>query len=311
MLIVFGAIAMELRVPVDQFPTQTLQATASDYVMNAGGKATAQAFAATRSGAKVAIIGKTGIDDYAKRIVDKLRREGVVTTGVGKSESTHTGLKIIATDKTGQVQIINSPGANTQASAEQCPEEILKEQSILLLQTDLNGKENLELLKKAKANGAKTILNLAPTITITQDVLDNLDYLILNNREAKNFAAKMGIPSDANAKKIAEALSKIGNLTCIITLGEDGAIAYSPEDKIWHTPGIELKNLVDRHAAEDVFCGTFAACVQASMHISSALRRANIAAGISCEKAGGLASFPYLSEIDERLAELGDIEADN
>jgi ribokinase len=308
MLIVFGAISMELHLPVNKFPSKGIMATASDYTLNAGGKAANQAYAATRSGAKVALIGKTGVDDYSKRILDKVRREGVVTSGVGKSDTMHTGLDIICKHEvTGDIQIIKSPGANTQISAEQIPEEVLSKDNVVLVQSDIDMKENLILLKNAKAGGATTIMNLSPSINIKQEILSCLDYLIVNSTEAAKLAEKLGLPAEGNSKKIAQALAQVGKLTCIVTRGENGSVAYTADNKGYNTPALKLENFVDHHGAEDAFCGTFAACIHAKMPLSGALKRASIAASLTCENTGGQDAFPYLASINEKLEELGDV----
>ncbi|MFK7838790.1 MAG: PfkB family carbohydrate kinase [Bdellovibrionales bacterium] len=306
MLIVFGSISMELHIPVDQFSTTTTHALAHDYTLNAGGKAANQAYAATRSGAKVALIGKTGDDDYAKRILDKVRREGVITSGVGKSDNVHTGLDIICTNKENEIQITKSPGANAYTSAEQIPEEILKTESIVLIQSDIDMNENAALLKKAKEQGAQTIMNLSPSINISHDILQSLDYLILNSKSASKFAQKLGIPADSSTDKIALALSKLGELTCIITKSEQGSITYTSDGKGYKTPALKLESFIDHHGAEDAYCGTFAACLYARKSITECLKRASIAASLSCEQKGGLHAFPYLADIEERLDNLDD-----
>lgn len=303
MLIVFGAISMELHVPVNIFPTATTQAIAPDYTLNAGGKAANQAFAATRSGAKVAVIGKTGDDDYSKRILNKIRSEGVVTSGVGKSDTTHTGLDVICMNDAGDIQIIKSPGANAEASEEQIPEEILTPDTIVLIQSDISMRENTALLAKAKENGARTMMNLSPSININAEILNNLDYLILNSRQAAKFAKKLNLPIEGNTEKIAQALSQLGQLTCIITMSEKGSIAYTAEGKGWRTPALKLETFIDHNGAEDVYCGTFAACIQASTPLQDALKRAGIAATLACEHSGGQQSFPYLSDINEKVEE--------
>ncbi len=311
MLIVFGSIAMELHVPVNKFPSAGIHATASDYSLNAGGKGASQAYAAARSGAKVALIGKTGIDDYSKRILDKVRREGVVTSGVGKSDDMHTGLDIYCKHEvTGDTQVIKSPGANSEAFADQVPEEVLSADNVVLVQTDLEMTENRKLLKAAKQHGAKTIMNLSPSINIKQDILDCLDYLIVNSEAAAKFSQKMGLPIEGNSKKIAQALAQVGKLTCIVTMGEKGSVAYTPENKGFNTPALKLENFVDHHGAEDAFCGTFAACIHSDIPLPGALKRASIAASLACESKGGQDSFPYLADINAKLEEIGDVAAE-
>jgi len=308
MLTVFGAIAMELHLPRKRFPTDALQGLSDDYTLNAGGRAGNQALAAVRSGAKVALVGKTGDDDYAKRILDKLRREGVITSGVGKSETFHTGLNVICHGEAGKFQVIKSPGANDETSADQVPEEILDRNSIVLVQNDLDPAVNLALLTKAKEQGARIIMHLSPTITVTKEILDKLNYMILNSRQAEEFAEKLKLPLQGNIDKIAQALAKFGNLTCIITKGEDGAVAYTKEGDGWRVPALKLEEFVDHSGAEDAYCGTFAACLHASIPLPGALKRAGIAASLTCQAQGGQSAFPYLAEINEHYEGLAEPE---
>ncbi|MGB0718883.1 MAG: PfkB family carbohydrate kinase, partial [Bdellovibrionales bacterium] len=274
----------------------------------AGGRGANQALAAARSGAKVAIIGKTGDDDYAKRILDKIRREGVITTGVGKSEDNHTGLDIICNGPNGDKQIMKIPGANNEATADQIPEEILDDKGFLIIQTELPMAENLALLKKAKDTGATTMMNLAPSLEIKQSVLNHLDYLVLNSNEAKKFADKLGLPAQGNIEKIAQALAQIGELNCIITTGPEGAIAYTTDGTGWRIKAFEVDEIVDKSGAEDAYCGTLAACLHAGMPLPRALKRASIAGSLTCTAHGTQNAFPYLADIDERINDLDDPE---
>ncbi len=309
MLVVFGPISMELHIPSNAAPVADTTTKAGDYTLNAGGRGANQAFAAARSGAKVALIGKTGDDDYAKRILDKVRGEGVITSGVGRSETNHTGLDIICTAKDGSITTIVSPGANQESSAEQVPENILADNAYLLIQTQLPMQENISLLEKAKAQGATTILNLAPSIELSMPMLDKLDYLIVNQTEATKFAEKLGLPQAEQVEKIAKALAALGGLTCIITMGENGAISYDNTGKGWRVPTIKIDKLVDRNGIEDVYCGTLAACLQADMPLNQAMKRAGLAASLSYTKEGGQSSFPYLSDIEAQLDELPETQS--
>ena len=311
MLIVFGPVTMELHVKTDHPPTVNKAVVAGDYTLNAGGRGANQALASARSGAKVALVGRAGEDDYAHRILDKIRRDGVTTSGVGRLEENHTGLDIICESPNDAVSVIKSPGANAQAIAEQIPDEILGPKAFVLIQTELAMKENIALLERAKATGATTILNLAPSIDLSKALLDKLDYLIVNHREAQKFIEKLGLPAQDNSEKIAHALAKLGNLTCIITMGENGSIAYTPDDKGWRVPTFAIETLVDRNGIEDAYCGTFAACLQSHMPLHIAMMRANAAATLACTKPGGQEAFPYLAEIDEKVKELPEPQALN
>lgn len=308
MLIVFGPISMELHLPVKAFPAVGGEGEAGDYTLNAGGRGANQALAAARSGAKVALIGKTGDDDYSKRILEKIRRDGVVTSGVGRSEKNHTGTDVICKDKKGETLKIKSLAANNEAAAEQVPDEILDENTLILVQTDLPLRETTELLQKAKAQGARTIMNLAPAIQLSKPLLDTLDYMIVNQAQANELSEKLGMPKESGVDKIAIALAQLGDLTCIITTGANGSICYDSKGKGWRVKTLKIDGTIDNNGIEDVYCGTFAACLQASMPIHKAMKRAGLAASLACTREGTQNSFPYLAEIDERIDELPEPE---
>jgi len=151
-------------------------------------------------------------------------------------------------------------------------------------------------------------MNLSPSIDISKDLLTNLDYLILNSREANKFAKKLKLPLEGNTEKIAQALSQIGALTCIITMGENGSVCYTTDGKAHITPALKLETFIDHSGAEDAYCGTFAACIKNAKPLTEALKRAGIAASLACQSNGGQQSFPYLADIDEKMEELDEME---
>lgn len=305
MIIVFGSIAMDLIMRTNEFPPGNGVSDASGYEISPGGRGANQALSAARSGAKVSLIGKSGDDNFAAHILAKLKKEGISTSGVAKSK-TPTGTNVHIIDKGGERRIIASASANAEASADQVPEEILNERTTLLLQTDMPADENIALLEKAKTAGATTVMNLSPSIELSKKALEHLDYLIVNHREAELLAEKMGLDTDQNAHKIAQGLSKLGNLNSIITVGSRGSVAVTKEGAGYTIGAMQLEELVDHSGAEDSYCGTLAACVQAGMPLPRAMKRASIAASLVCAKKGIQSAFPYLADIEEKLGDIDD-----
>ena len=52
--------------------------------------------------------------------------------------------------------------------------------------------------------------------------------------------------------------------------------------------------------------GFDAACLQAGMPMARAMKRASIAASLTCTKEGSQKAFPFLADIDERINDLDD-----
>ncbi len=308
MIIVFGSISMDMRLGIDSFSDDNNQIFASHRGIYPGGKGSNQAIAAARSGAKVALIGKVGDDEFATTLLNKMRREGITTSGISQSDELPTGSNIHIEDASGKTKSYYVPAANSEASAGQVPEETLNDKAFVLTQTEVTPDENILLLSKAKECGATTIMNLSPSLNLSQKALDHLDYLIVNQEEARQLATKIGLQVEDDALKLAEGLSKQGDLTCIITIGTKGSVAYTAEGKGWSVKALDVEEIVDRTGAQDAYCGTFAACLQAGMTLPRSMKRASIAGSLACTKAGGSDSLPTQENIETHINDLDDPE---
>lgn len=301
MIIVFGAINMDMQLRVKDFARAGETVLSSSYEMSPGGKAANQALAAARGGVKTALVGKVGDDAMATRILNNLRRNEVMTSGVAVSDFLPTGMAVVETDSTGENRIVVALGANGDVSATQVPDEILRQGNILLLQMEVSLQENIMLMERAKKNGAKVVLNLAPAFRLPQKALELVDYLIVNEPEARTIAETIGVPPQQDLMVLARALSAKGGLDCIITLGAKGAIAMGENGTGWRVPAMPLKDVVDTTGAGDCFCGTLAAALHGKFALASAMRRAVVAASLSCMKKGAQDSYPYSADIEEIL----------
>lgn len=294
---------MDMSIGLPHLPEPGETILSSDYKLFPGGKGANQALAAARAGAKVALVGKVGHDNYGKTITDCLKRDGVMVSGVGKSDDHPTGTAVIMRSPAGENQIIVLSGANAEAHHDQVPDEILIPQNMLLMQMELPVDQTVALLERAHNQGVKTILNLAPAIMIPKKAIGHIDVLIVNSIEARQMAQKLNLPTDNNALKLAKALAIEGNMTCLITLGRKGSIAIDPSGKGWGVGILEIEqsDVVDTTGAGDAYCGTFAAALHAGLPIEEAMRRASVAGSLACLKLGAQDSLPYSDDIEERL----------
>lgn len=306
MIIVFGSLNMDMSVRLDKLPQAGETIISSEYDLNPGGKGGNQALAACRSGAKVAIVGKVGDDSYGRNITEELKRNGVMTSGVGRSDDLHTGSALTSRDPEGRKQLIILTGANAEVSADQIPDEILVPGNIVLMQMELPIDQTVAVLERAKAKGCTTILNLAPAFAIPKQAIGHLDYLIVNSIEAREIARKLDLGIEDNAAKIAHMLAVEGQLTCIVTLGKNGSVAVSQDGSVLGVPTLPVDQveIVDVNGAGDAYCGTFAATLHAGKSLEEAMRRASVAATLACLKYGALPSLPYLDDIEQKLPDL-------
>ncbi len=302
MIIVFGSIHMDHNLRVKKFPKAGETTLSSSYTLLPGGKGANQAFAAARLGSKTAIVGKVGDDGMGMRVLTHLKRNEVMTSGVATSEDLPTGMASVIRDAKGESQIIISSGANTQINAEQAPVDIFNDEKTLLVQMEVPVEQTKQVIKNAKAKGSTIILNLAPVAEISKDILEDVDYLIVNSIEAEQLGKSLGLDIKKDAKKLAAIFAKQGDLTCIITQGPKEVIAVQPNGVGWVVPSIDLGDqVIDTTGAGDCFCGTFAAGLDQKKLFSDSLRMATVASGLSCLSEGTQEAYPYLADIEKKL----------
>lgn len=292
---------------VKNFPEAGETIISETYSTSPGGKGANQALAAARIGAKTAIVGKVGDDAMGLRALNYLKRHEVMTSGVAKAEELPTGMAIITKEKGGENRIMVASGANLDVNAEQAPSDILHEGNMLLVQMELPMEQNAIVMKTAHDTGARVVLNLAPALAMPNNMISLVDYLIVNQIEARQLAEKLGISAENNSDKLAQALAKEGDLTCIITMGPDGVVCVSPDGTGLKIDALKLGDeAIDTTGAGDCFCGTFTACLHEGKSLSEALKMATAASGLSCKQEGTLESFPYLEDINEAMENMPD-----
>ncbi|MGI9510665.1 MAG: PfkB family carbohydrate kinase, partial [Geminicoccaceae bacterium] len=157
---------------------------------------------------------------------------------------------------------------------------------------------------RAKTAGARTLLNLAPAAALEGGIADHLDVLIVNEIEAAMAVGKETIGDDALG--FATELSQKLDLTAVITLGRDGAVAAGPDGRF--KVGSLAIEPVDTTGAGDAFVGVLAAALDQGEDLQSALRRASVGAGLACTGLGAQTSQPLAADIQARLLDVA-IEA--
>jgi ribokinase len=302
MIIVFGSLDIDMVMPVGHFPRPGERVLCvADYLSHPGGKGSNQAVAAARGGAKVAVVGKVGDDSFGRRCINNLKNQSIWASGIGTSDGRPTGCATIAVDSNGANISIVAPGANLEATSDQVPDEVFTPRNIVLAQLEVPLKETFSVLQRARSGGAITILNASPAGNITREGLKNIDYLIVNEVEAHQFAQNLGV-AETDPRLIAKAIAQMGKLTCIITLESKGSVAVRGDET--YVVGTLKIEAVDTTGAGDTFCGVFAACLQAGYDWLRAMHYAGVGAALSCLGLGAQESMPFMEEIEHHIAKV-------
>lgn len=305
MILVFGALNMDMVMRVPEMPRAGNTVVCPGYDFIPGGKGANQAAAAALYGQNVHMFGCLGKDDFAKRLKLSLEDAGVQTHTLQTSPDFPTGCAAICVDKQGENMIVVAAGANTQAKGEDICDDVLGGNPLLVVQCEVPQEETWALLRRARKLGARTLLNLAPARKIPLDVLECVDYLMVNEIEITILALHLGFET-VSPTMAARRITATYGTTCIVTLGSNGAFACSPKEE-WDVPALRITS-VDTTAAGDAFCGAFAAQIDRGASLQEALKFAAVASSLACTRMGAQTSLPTLQEIKDALPKLAPLK---
>ncbi len=300
MIVVFGSINADLVIEVATLPRPGETVLAPDYRAVPGGKGANQALAARRAGSEVAMYGCVGHDPFAAIALELLDGDGVDLSGLARSDR-GTGCAAVCVDPRGENQIVVASGANRDARMTTIPDTALGPDTTLVLQLEVDGSETAALIGRARASGARIVLNAAPAAPFPEAALADIDVLIVNRLEAAMLADFVGTPPpdvDSSARRLADRLGCF----VIATLGHEGAIAVGA-DETWRVDALAIEAR-DTTGAGDTFTGVFAAALDQGAPVPDALARASVAAGLACLEIGAQQSIPTDAMIDARLGEI-------
>lgn len=262
-----------------------------DYKENIGGKGLNQSIALAKLDIDVYHAGLVNENDL---FITKFLEDNNVNTHYIEKSIFPTGTAFIQIDKNGENSIVLNHGANYNIDKIHIDSTFknFSNQDILLIQNEINSIEYI--IKKACNIGMFVVLNPSP---INQKLLDigfkNIDFLIMNESEAKNITKEENI--DKIIKKIKNDYPK---MKVIITLGKKGSIYF--DEKIRYYQDIYPTESIDTTGAGDCFTGYFLGTYVKFKDIKIALKYASCAASLSVRKKGASGSIPKKEEV-ERL----------
>ncbi|MEV6416636.1 ribokinase [Kribbella sp. NPDC051718] len=272
-------------------PGETLHGTG--FAEFLGGKGVNQAIAASRMGARTAIVGTIGDDRYGEEFLELLKTDGVDTDWVVRHPElgTGVGLPLVLPDGSNSIIIVSRANSAITVADVEAASPVLTSSAVLSVQLELPVEASRAALRLASAAGVTTILTPAPAGPVDSSLAAFVDVLVPNEVEA---AALTGLDcNDSQVPVIARRLADEWNLRgCVITLGPRGAYVL---DRV---AGVELRvpahavATVDTVGAGDAFCGSLAASLATGTTLADAVRLANAAGALSTTMNGAATSCP-------------------
>ena len=295
---VAGSINMDVVARAARHPRPGETVVGTHVATYPGGKGANQAIAAARMGAETILLGKLGTDAFGNQLRDFLCGQGVKLDYLQQTSAAATGLALIVVTDDGENSIVVVPGANALLQPDDLANVPFAAGDVVLSQFEIPLGTIQQLFTRARAMGARTILNPAPAQRCPPDVLALADVLICNETELAFFGNTDPIAA-SSPDAIAAAARRLrtrAEQVIVATLGAHGALAVVGGQEL-HIPGHRVR-AVDTTGAGDTFVGATAACLARGYSIERALRDANTAAAICVQRPGAAPSIPTAAEVE-------------
>jgi ribokinase len=289
-ILVVGSSNTDMVIRVSRIPRPGETVLGGEFTMAPGGKGANQAVAAARAGGHVTFVARVGKDVFGERALANFQ-----------APDSPSGIALINVDGKGENSISVASGANACLSAGDIEkaDEAFAAADIVLLQLEIPMEAVSAAVKKARDRGVPVILNPAPARPLGDGLLSLVTVLTPNELEAE-FLTGIPVRDHSGAREAAVRLRGRGVVSIVITLGERGAFASSPEFE-GLVPAFKVE-AVDTTAAGDVFNGALAVALAEKVSMEHALRFASAAAALSVTRPGAQPSAPVRSEIEGFLS---------
>jgi ribokinase len=296
MILVFGSINVDLVAKVATIPGPGRTVLAPSYQRHFGGKGANQAVAAARVSDPGAVIvaGQIGHDAFGVECLRNLQNNGIGVDLVVEGDAP-TGCAFITVDAVGENAITVASGGNGALAAVAVPDTILTDQTILLLQMEVPFVASLTMARRTRAAGGRVVWNLAPvpadmSPAAMADLIEVTDFLVVNEHEAVDAAVALGF-AVTNFEEAASFLARKGALTCVVTAGAQGAVAFCSDEQRYKAPAPKIKP-IDTTGSGDTFVGILASMIAAGYPLPKALALSCQGATLSCLSFGAQAGMP-------------------
>ncbi|MEM6780651.1 MAG: ribokinase [Pseudomonadota bacterium] len=302
MIVVFGSNVLDLFFEQENLPPKDQALFLDSHIEAPGGKGANQAIAAARAGSNVRFYGALGEGGHGRQMYKNLAQNGIDVSGIEFLDMPSGLATIFVDDNDGTHRIVVSQGANLKAKQDTIPDKHLKKETVVLVQGELPILETEDLIARAKAKGAKTVMNFAPAKqALSEQYLLNLDIIILNTHEADLLAKNIGMDA-SDKEQFASDLYDRFNLITIVTLGPGGCL-MSSEKGIYRVPSLRIKP-IDTVGAGDAHAGYFCAALDQGHDMETALKWASIAGSLACTSIGAQAALPVKEDVISKQDEI-------
>ena len=305
--VVVGSLNIDLVIQSERMPTKGESVLGNTFNTYPGGKGANQAVQLARLGMETFMMGRVGHDAFADQLIGSLEAAKVRTDHIIWDETTGTGKGWVLVDRAGDNYIIVIPEANMAWHLAEVDSirELIAGASLVLAQLEIPVPIVEKVIRLAAQAQVMTVLNPAPALPLSEELLQDVDLLVLNESEAAFYLGDT-VDSSHQAVTAAQKLQQAHGGTVIVTLGQQGAVA-ADEAGMVQAPSFQVP-VVDVTAAGDSFCSSLAYALVSGKSLETAVRFACASGGITVTRPGAQPSLPKLKEINEFMKREGEFK---
>lgn len=286
-VVVVGSINVDMVFTSDKRPSAGETILGNTFSLIPGGKGANQAVAASKLGAESIMIGCVGSDVNGNFAVDSLNSAKVNTEFIDVLHEIPTGVaNIVVAENDNSIIVISGANYEVDKTVIDRYKNVILSADIVLLQLEIPMEAVEYTLEICKKNNVSVILNPAPAVELSSQMVGNATYITPNEHELKVILGK-----DCN---IEEEMKKYPN-KLIVTLGAKG-VKYYDGNEFKHIPSCKVE-VVDTTGAGDTFCGALASALVRGEELQHAIKFANKAAAYSITKLGAQSGMPTFDQL--------------
>ena len=291
-----GVAVLDMIYRVERLPRMDSKIIAHSLIESGGGMAANAAATIVRLGGEAAWFGRVGDDDMGSNALSGLAAEGVDVRHGRRIAGARTSHSIVLVDKNGDRAILIYGSEALANDAAWLPIGEIAACDIVLADNRWTHGA-IRALSAAREAGVPTVLDAENSASPdAMRVVGAASHVIFSESGlAGLFDTDNPEEGLLRAARHAPFVAVTRGAKGVLWLGESGKL-----ESLDALPIVARETL----AAGDVFHGAFALALVERRSITDALRFANAAAALKCERIGGRASFPNRAEVDARLSQM-------
>lgn len=294
-ILVIGSLNYDIILKQKRLP-QAGETYAVDAAMFCGGgKGANQAVQSAKLGADVYMVGAVGSDAMGTYLRETLLKYGVKDKYLKTTEG-ESGVGIVNCLEDGTVFANIVKGANyemNQADIDKL-DEVLKNTKVIILQLEIPVAVVEYVIEKASKMEIKIILNAAPAIPVSEDIIKKCDYFVVNEIESSYYCNR-NIDNVETAKEAIMEFCEKYKVNSVFTLGKDGAVVCDGRE-VQYFPSYKV-NAVETTGAGDSFVGALGYCMIYDMDLFQAAKFATCCSALTVCGIGAQPAMPTLEEV--------------